>query len=125
MKQPSTLAGKGPVRAVNLKEIRVFLYFSVLTFTWRTSRHNALARGSKSLVASFRRDCRDARFCVSTETKATILARIVSQKKGALRGDRATRRDARFCVSTSRAPPLYCAGDVSGEAIRTDAQASR
>ena len=26
----------------------LFLYFYVLTFTWRTSRHNALARVSKS-----------------------------------------------------------------------------
>jgi hypothetical protein len=57
----STLARKGPVRAMNLREIRVFLYFSVLTFTWRTSRHNALARVSKSRIGDSRSDlsCRD------------------------------------------------------------------
>jgi hypothetical protein len=34
----------------------MFLYFRVLTFTWLTSRHNALARVSKSRVADFRSD---------------------------------------------------------------------
>jgi hypothetical protein len=83
MKQPSTLARKGPVRAVNLKEIRVFLYFSVLTFTWRTSRHNALARVSKSRVAGFRSD-------LSFRNRGYRIGRIVSRKKGIRGGDRAT-----------------------------------
>jgi hypothetical protein len=83
MKQPSTLARKGPVRAVNLIEIRVFLYFSVLTFTWRTSRHNALARVSKSRVAGFRSD-------LSFRNRGYRIGRIQSRKKGTKGGDRAT-----------------------------------
>jgi len=59
----------------------VFLYFSVLTFTWRTSRHNALARVSKSRVADFRSD-------LSFQNRGYRIGRIVSQKKGAERGDR-------------------------------------
>ena len=33
----------------------LFLYFCVLTFTWQTSRHNALARVSKSRTGDFHR----------------------------------------------------------------------
>src|SRR5262245_55420200 len=74
MKQPSTLARKGPVRAVNLIEIRVFLYFSVLTFTWWTSHHNALARVSKSRVAGFRSDLQRFAFGCSEKNLCELCA---------------------------------------------------
>src|SRR5215468_11714519 len=83
MKQPSTLARKGPVRAVGFLRIRLFLYLGVLSFTSETSSNNLLLRVSKSRVAGFRSD-------LSFRNKGYRIGRILSQKKGITRGDRAT-----------------------------------
>src|SRR5215467_13312812 len=56
MKQPSTLARKGPVRAVGFLRIRLFLCLGVLSFMLETSSNNLLLRVSKSRVAGFRSD---------------------------------------------------------------------
>lgn len=55
MMQPSTLAHEGRVPALELKgELRLFLSFSVLTFTRQTCWRNALARVSKSRTGGVR-----------------------------------------------------------------------
>jgi hypothetical protein len=58
------LTRKGPAQAVNLKEIRLFLYFSDSTFTQRSSRWNAQAEVSKSRIGDSRSDlsCRDGAY---------------------------------------------------------------
>src|SRR5262249_22671767 len=103
MKQPSTLARKGPVRAVGFLRIRLFLYLGVLSFTLETSSNNLLLRVSKSRVAGFRSD-------LSFRNKGyRIGVDCITKERSRESGSRCAKapRDARIPLSAiSRQPPI-------------------
>ncbi len=91
MMQPSTLAHEGRVPALRtIVCSRLFLYFSVLTFTFRTALNNARARVAKSRTGGVRSD-------LSCQTKACrMVARSIPRWRflpsNKLRGLRAVYR---------------------------------